>query len=150
MALDFDTYNSEVQQWSKDIVRDSKSTAQSVGVQHRQNSPSPAASVSKINSRVGFKEGIAQKVSIKFPRSLIWTQKGAGKGMAGTRGSRWIDKYGTRKTTSEKSYGKAGTGSRKEKDFFNTALDSSNGVDKLATIAAQHIGAAITNNLFIK
>jgi hypothetical protein len=148
--LKLDSYNAAVEDWSKSIVEESKSTASVMGVKHRNNSPSKSASLNKIKGRVGYRAGAAEKVSIRFPRNLIWTQKGAGKGAAGSKGSRWIDKFGNTKTTNPASIGKMGTGGRKAKPFFNTALDGANGVDKLATIAAQEIGAAITNNLFIQ
>lgn len=121
-----------------------------MGVQHRSGSPSPADSVNKIRGRVGMKDGLVNRISISFDRNLIWPQKGAGKGMAGSKGSRWIDKYGNAKRTNPQSFGKMDTGSRKAKPFFNTALESNEGVNHLATIAAEEIGSSITHNLFVK
>jgi hypothetical protein len=42
-----------------------------------------------------------------------------------------------------------GTGGRKAKPWFTQVIESSAGVDELATIAAEEIGSAITNKLFI-
>lgn len=149
MNLPLDTYNEAAQQWKNEMVETSKATATAMGVTHRAYSPSKSASVQKIRGRVGMKSGLVERITITFPRELIWTQKGAGKGMAGSKGSRWIDKYGKQKRTNPESLGKMNTGGRQAKPFMQEALDGPNGVDKLATIAAETIGAAITNNLFI-
>ena len=75
---------------------------------------------------------------------------GAGKGRGGSKGSRWVDKYGNSKKTNPESLGKMGTGGRVAKPFINQVLESDKGIDQLATIAAVQIGDAVTGNLFIK
>ena len=87
---------------------------------------------------------------MSFPRTLIYTHKGAGKGRGGTKGSRWTDKYGNKKTTNPKSFGKMATGGRVAKPFINDALEAPDGVDKLATIAAENLGDVLAGSLFIK
>jgi hypothetical protein len=149
MALGFETYNQKASAWKDEMVNLSKSTAKGMGINHRSGSPSPNDSVNKIRGKVGYADGIVNRISISFPRQLIWPQKGAGKGMAGSKGSRWIDSFGNAQKTNPQSFGKMNTGNRKEKPFINTALDSEAGVDKIATIAAEEIGYTISNNLFI-
>ncbi len=97
-----------------------------------------------------MKDGGIDQTSIRFPRSLIWTHKGAGKGRAGTSGSKWTDKYGVVKSTRESSKGKMATAGRVAKPFFNDVLDGNAGVEELATIVAEETGDAIINQLFIK
>lgn len=150
MPIDLERYNQRVQDWTLSFVSDARNTAAGMGISHRDGSPSAGPSLSKIKGRVSIRDGVAEKVAVKFPRSLIYTQKGAGKGRGGSKGSKWIDKYGNSKKTASKSLGKMGTGGRTAKPFFNTALDSPAGVDSLATIAAEEIGYTIINNLFIK
>lgn len=150
MPIDLERYNQRVQDWATGFVSDSRAAAQSMGVQHRDGSPSKGPSLSKIKSRVGLRNGVAEKVGVKFPRSLIYTQKGAGKGRGGSKGSRWINKYGNTATTNPRSLGKMGGAGRTAKPFFNNALDAPQGVGTLADIAAEEIGGVIVNNLFIK
>lgn len=150
MALDLDKYNDEVKQWGTDMIPQFKSKALGHGIRHRENSPSPTASISKFRNRFYTVAGVIERISLSFPRSLIYPHKGAGKGRGGTRGSRWVDKYGNAKKTNPESYGKMGTGGRVAKPFINDALAAPDGVDKLATIAAENLGDALAGSLFIK
>lgn len=150
MALDLDKYNDAVKAWDDASNRDIKSRAGAMGVTHRPNSPSKSSSVNKFKSKLFEQDGAVVKVSKTFPRQLIWTHKGAGKGRGGTKGSRWVDKYGNTKKTDPKSFGKMGTGGRQAKEFINDSLNSATGVEELATIAAEHLGDALVGSLFIK
>src|SRR5688572_15916054 len=147
MDLNVEQFNAAATSWKDGIVSEIKTVGAGMGIRHRKNSPSPSASLPKVRGRVGMKKGIVERISISFPRQLIYTQYGAGKGRGGEKGSRWIDKYGQTQKTDSKSLGKAGTGGRTAKPLFSTALNGPNGVDKLATIAATEIGAAITDTL---
>lgn len=150
MAINLDKYNSEVEQWADDASSSIKDKAGGYGVEHRSNSPSKSASINKIRNRFFSQDGAIAKVSISFPRSLIWPHKGAGKGRGGTKGSRWVDKYGNLKSTDPKSLGKMATGGRVAKPFINDALDAPDGVNKLADIAAENLGDVLVGSLFIK
>lgn len=97
-----------------------------------------------------MRAGIIEVVSFRFPRSLIWPHKGAGKGRGGTKGSVWYDALGIKHSTNPKSFGKMGAGGRVAKPWFNDTMESSAGVDELATIVATTTGDAIVNNLLIK
>jgi hypothetical protein len=150
MALDFDKYNQEIKQWTKEAISDIKNTAAGMDVQHRQGSPSKSASLKKLRDRYRQQDGNINRISINFPRVLIYPTKGAGKGRGGTKGSKWTDKYGNTKSTNPKSFGKMGTAGRKEKPFFNEVIDGANGVEKLADIVVINTGDIIINNMSIK
>lgn len=150
MALDFEKNNEDVRTWGHDAVNLMQATASTMNIQHRSNSSSGSASMSKLIDRYRQKQGSIDLISFRFPRSLIWTQKGAGKGRGGLKGSKWTDKYGNRKSTNSESLGKAGTGGRTEKPFINKVLDGPKGIDELATIVAVNTGDAIMANLFVK
>lgn len=150
MPLNFDKYNQEVTAWMQQTQNSFVSQASSLGIEHRGNSPSSSSSISKIKTRSRLKDGAIYNIGFNFPRTLIWPHKGAGKGRGGTKGSSWLDKYGNRKKTNPESLGKMGSGGRVAKPFFNQVLDGPNGIDQLATIAAEELGDTITGNLFIK
>lgn len=150
MAINLDAYNEEVKQWDIESNQDIRSRASSLGVTHRANSPSPSSSIAKLRSRQYMQDGAIARISKVFPRELIWTNKGAGKGRGGFKGSRWVDQYGNNKTTNKESLGKMGTEGRVAKPFFNQSLDGPNGVGKLATIAAEKIGDVLVGSMFIK
>lgn len=96
-----------------------------------------------------MKDSVVSRVAFRFPRSLIWTHKGAGKGRAGKKGSRWVNKFGNTRSTNSDSLGKAGTGARKEKPWFTSVMDAPDGVNRLADIVAEETGDAIVNQLFV-
>jgi len=148
--LDYTSLNTKVESWGKDVVNDIKKTASSMGVEHRASSPNKSASLPKIIDRYKIRDGIVTVVKISFPQSLIWTHKGAGRGQGGTKGSRWVDKYGNPKTTNPQSLGKMNTGNRKSKPFFNSALDNESGINELADIVANELGTSIIDKMFIK
>lgn len=147
--LKLDNYNAGVKEWADEIKSLFKSTGARFGIIHRENSPSPGPSINKFRNRFFSQDGAIAKIGITFPRSLIYPHKGAGKGRGGAQGSRWVDRYGNAKKTNPTSLGKMGTGGRKAKPFINEALDSEQGVNKLATLAAEHLGDALVGNLFI-
>lgn len=149
MPLKLDTYNTEVKAWAKDMNALFKTSAARFGIVHRADSPSGSSSINKFRNRFTQQDGAINKIGITFPRSLIYTHKGAGKGKGGIKGSRWVDKYGAQQKTNPKSFGKMGTGARKEKPFLSDALNSPGGVEALATIAAEELAETITGNLFI-
>lgn len=150
MPIDLDKHNEAVKEWSDQLIPVLKNKAAGYGVTHRADSPSSGSSMAKLRNRTFTKDGAINRVSVGFPRTLIYTHKGAGKGRGGSKGSRWVDKYGNAKKTNPKSFGKMGTAGRTAKPFINDALDGPEGVDKLATISAEHLGDALVGSLFIK
>jgi len=150
MALNFEKNNADIRTWGKDAINQMQASARAMDIIHRADSPSKTASLPRVKDGYREKDGSINRISIKFPRTLIWTQKGAGKGRGGLTGSKWTDKYGNQKSTNPKSLGKAGTGGRKPKPFMNDVLDGPRGIDELATIVATNTGDAIVANLFVK
>lgn len=127
-----------------------KGTSTALGITHRANSPSDGSSVAKIKSREKRKGDIIEVLSFKFPRQLIWTHKGAGKGRGGLLGSVWYDRLGIKHSTNPDSLGKMGTGGRVAKEWFKNTIEAPDGIEELATIVAEESGDAIVNNLLIK
>jgi hypothetical protein len=150
MAIDLTRQNDRVIDWANRSVGRMKSGGNALGIVHRSNSPSPGSSLDKIADKFRYKDGVIEVISFRFPRSLVWPHKGAGKGMGGSKGSTWTDQQGNRHTTKASSFGKAGTGSRRPKPWFNQAVEGATGVEELATIVAEETGDAISNNLLIK
>lgn len=146
--LNLDRYNQRIEEATGDLVKDIKAVGAGMGITHRANSPSKAASLPKVSGKTYQRDGMTEKISIRFPRQLIYTHKGAGKGRGGSQGSRWIDRMGNKRSTDPQSLGKMGTDGRTAKPFINQAIEAK--ADTIATIAAEEIGSSITNNLFIK
>ena|SRR5687768_13364843 len=150
MKIDFDKQNERVIGWTGKTENDLKGKTNALGIKHRSNSPSPGPSANKIKSGVKYRSGIIEIVSFKFPRSLVWPHKGAGKGMGGSKGSVWYDKLGIKHKTDPRSFGKMGTGNRTAKPWFNSVMEAPAGVDELATIVAEESGDSIVNNILLK
>lgn len=150
MKLDLEQYNQRVKQGGKEVLSDIKSTANTMGIDHRDNSPSDGSSIAQMKDGYRQRDGAITQISIKIRRSLIYPHKGAGKGRGGSKGSKWIDKFGIQKTTNQESLGKMGSGGRTAKPFINDVLESESGVDKIATIVAEELGDAIVNKVLVK
>jgi hypothetical protein len=150
MALDLDQINNDIERWGNTAAHTLQQTGSAMGIHHRDGSPSPKPSLSQIIARYKYANGLVHVVSFRVPRTLIYTHKGAGKGMGGTKGSSWADKYGQQHKTNQSSFGKMGNGSRREKPFYNQTMESPDGIDQLSDIVVTSIGDAIVNNLLIK
>jgi hypothetical protein len=146
----YDELNNDVKEWAGQMAQAVKAAGAGEGVTHRDNSPSRGASLQKIKSKVSFVQDRASKISIGFPRTLIYTTKGAGKGIGGRKGSRWLNAKGEARKTNPKSLNKLGSGNRQVKDFINKALDGPQGVETLGDIVARDMGEIVVNNIFIK
>lgn len=148
--INFDKQNDRIIGWETKTEAALKGKTNALGIKHVATSPSPSSSVARIKGKVTYRGGIIEIVSFKFPRSLVWPHKGAGKGMGGSKGSVWYDKLGIRHKTDPASLGKAGSGSRQIKPWFNSVMESPEGVDDLATIVAEESGDSIVNNILLK
>lgn len=143
-------FNKKITDQAKVLEGEMKAKGTALGIVHRRNSPSSGSSLRKLKAKVKEKDGLVNKISYSFPRQLIYTHKGAGKGKGGIIGSRWQNKYGETVKTNPRSFGKAGTGNRKEKPFIDQAVRGPEGITKIADIAVTEIGAIVTGNLFIE
>ena len=148
MANEFDTLNTEVAAWAKDTDAVIHNTGAAYGIKHSSNSPSPSASLPKVRGRIFFKDQVAAGIAFKFNRTLVYPHHGAGKGKGGSKGSRWVDKYGITRKTNPKSFNKMNTGNRKAKPFLNDALKKQ--APLLANIVAQTGADIVTRKLFIQ
>lgn len=143
---DFDKINRKVKNWEIVTLAEVKSAAKGMGVRHRSNSNSSRSSVNSMRTKDKKRAGdLISAVSFVFNRSLIYSYYGAGKGRGGRKGSSWVDKYGKRHKTNPKSLGKAGTGGRKEKPFFDEINEH---IDKLALEVAEETGQVVASNIF--
>lgn len=149
-TINLNQFNDRIKEAGRQIRDAMEAEAGSLGIQHRAKSPSSGSSVKRLRDRYREKHGAVQSISFQFRRSLVYANKGAGRGMAGTKGSSWLDKHGLQVKTNPKSFGKMATGNRKEKPFINTVLDAPGGVELIATIAAEELGAGIINNMLLK
>jgi len=148
MALSFEIQNQQVQQWVTDTGLELQLTGTSYGITHRQNSPSPLASLPKVKGRILLVDGSPKAIKFTVPRHLFYVHHGAGKGQGGSKGSRWITAYGIRKQTNPKSLGKAGAGNRREKPFIKETLGRRVPIlaDIVATTGASIVTSAIKFN----
>jgi len=152
MAIDFNEYNEAVKSWGSKGLGLIKSSGRSLNIQHRSNSPSSSDSLNKIKDRYGNdSSGVINRVSFtQINRSLIYTIVGAGKGLGGRKGSRWIDRHGNNKRTASASLGKLGSGSRQPKPFIDAVLDGQQGVEELGDIVANYQADAIIQSVILK
>jgi hypothetical protein len=146
----FEDFNNDVLTWKGSTERTLQNQASVFGIIHRAGSPSPGPSMRRIRSTHTTKDGLVSKISFKFPRNLIFVHKGAGNGRGGTKGSKWITASGKSKSTNPASLGKMGTGGRIAKPWFNQVMEGPQGIEYVATLAAEKIGDAITGNFLIK
>src|SRR5690348_12063472 len=106
MAINLDRQNERVIGWADKTVGRLKGQSTALGITHRSYSDSPGPSVEKIKDKFKYQGGEISVVSFKFPRTLIWPFRGAGKGMGGSVGSTWRDNLGITHHTNPKSFGK--------------------------------------------
>lgn len=119
--------NKEISQWAKGQKKDLDSQFDKLDIQHREGSPSPQAARELLRHYLGQKFGMVSKITFKFPRHMVFVQKGVGKGTPAAQ---------------------AGTGKRKPKDWFNGPIDE--GVERLADIVAEGQADMIINSIRIK
>lgn len=148
--MSIELYNEEIRQWGITLLAQIKTNARRYNIKHSAYSSSSGDSVQKIRIAYSQKDGLINKVSIKLNRSLVYPHKGAGRGIGGNKGSRWIDRYGRMKKTNPESLGKIPHPSRPPKPFINDALDGGNGLEELADIVAKDLAVIITDNAKIK
>jgi hypothetical protein len=144
VSLDLEKYNDETKAWAKKTRDKMVATGRSMGIEHRRNSPSSGDSLSKIKDRYKTMDGAVNEIRFSsINRSLIYTSIGAGKGIGGTRGSTWLDKYGKSHKTNPASLNKLGSKNRKAKNFINLTLDAQDGIEELADIATINLADAV-------
>jgi hypothetical protein len=93
------------------------------------------AGVQSIDHLTNIVYGDSVGIWFGFLRYLVMVEKGAGRGHAGKKGSRWRSKDGKSKKTNPASFGKMGKGSRKARPWFNPVLRRE--IEELANVAAE-------------
>ena len=78
--MNINAINSEVRQWSKKTIADLLAMFSKLNIRHRENSPSSKPSKEALEQFVTNRQGVANKVSFKFPRHMVFVHKGVGKG----------------------------------------------------------------------
>ena len=86
-------------------------------------------------------------IRFTFLRYGVFREKGAGRGYAGRKGSKWTSASGKLRTTNPNSLGKMGTGKRKLPPWFNPVIRSR--VGELREIVAERYVMKV-RRLFIK
>lgn len=148
----YEQYNASVTGWARQAEAGIKASGRSLGIIHRNNSPSPGESLAKITGKTfEDKFGVISRITFsRINRSLIYTSAGAGRGQGGRKGSTWINAKGERKRTNPRSLGKQGTGNRTEKRFVSNFLDGNRGIENLADIVANGLGDVVADNILVK
>ena len=68
--------------------------------------------------------GVYTKIRFIFPRYGVFIHKGAGRGHAGSKGSRWQNARDITIRTDQRSLGKMNTGGRSAKEWFNPVVEN--------------------------
>lgn len=118
--------NAQVRSWAAGSAQHMQQEAKSLGITHRSNSQSNGSSIDKIFSAVKTKFRIAERISFKFPRHMVFVHKGVGKGTP---------------------ISAVGTTNRKAKEWFEKPMK--NDIEMLADIVQDHFGDAAVSNVYL-
>lgn len=115
---------------SKNVVLALQAEQNNLGIKH-YTSPSGK------NVRLKFskKNDIVNRIQFKFKKSMVYVEKGAGRGYAGYKGSSWYSKKGEKHATNPQSLNKMGTSKRIAKPWFNPVIEKF--TDELVSKTAQ-------------
>ena len=138
---DIDKVNDLIQTDVKALPNLLRLEQQRLGIEHGDDG------FDKITVSTRKSYGMVNRVSIKFKRTGIYSEKGAGRGYGGKKGSKWKNAKGEIKSTNPRSLGKAGTGNRKAKPWFNPVVEQF--ADQLAEKLADEFVEVTINRLMI-
>lgn len=141
-------FKQDLEAWSDRLVSDLRASVSSMGlISSRTSGYNKLIDSFQSYIKLDDKYKVEPvKVGVRFARHGVFLHYGAGRGYGGRIGSRWIDRLGHTKETNKESLGKAGTGKRPIKDWFNPVLDSH--IEELADIAANYCADMIVNSSF--
>ena len=142
LYTDIDKANSIIESKTALVIEQLKSEQAKYGIQHGPDG------MDKIKKSFRKRDGLINKVTLKFKKTGIYREKGAGRGYGGSKGSKWIDSKGIQRSTNPNSLGKAGTGNRKAAPWFNPVIEKF--ADDLANDLADQFVEIAFNNLKIK
>lgn len=140
-------FNDSVNKWAKKVEDELKTSAQSrfnhrAKVTHLQPHLSDSIKANIYKDKKYKLE--TRSVGFSIARHGVFLHRGAGRGYGGFSGSKWTDKYGNIKSTSENSLGKMDTGSRQAVHWFNDVINRN--IEELIGIVADY-SLDITINL---
>jgi hypothetical protein len=123
-----DKFNSEVRTWKDETLEDLDKQFDVLNIKHVKRSPSTVPSREVLKAFLAYRQGLINRIGIKFPRHMVFVHKGVGKGvpaiLAGTAAT-----------------------NRQPKEWFNPVVETK--VDELADIVAENIGDLVVKNLRI-
>jgi len=120
---DLDKLNDDIAAWDKSDLKDLRGELNSLGVQHRRNSPSKISLQKVLKSRLRKRSGLIDRISYVMPRHAIFLHKVVSKGHPITN-------------------------PRQAKEWYSPVVDRN--IPKLADIVAEGGGNLIINNLDIR
>lgn len=141
LPVNFDKVNDVVENMVKDLPSALKASQDKLGIVHGPNG------FDKIKTATKKRDGLIYRISVRFKKTGVYSEKGAGRGYGGSKGSKWIDANGKMKSTNKKSLGKQGTGKRKAKEWYNPVIEKF--ADDLANEVADEFVEVVFNNLKI-
>ncbi|MEN5054408.1 hypothetical protein [Sphingobacterium kitahiroshimense] len=112
-------WNQRIKAWGGDTLSSIKGGYAAMTTSVNQT----GAGESSIKIRYKQDFGQIERITFRFNRYLAFLHRGAGKGVAGSKGSTWTNKAGVKKTTNPASLGKLGSGRRKAKEWLTPKLD---------------------------
>lgn len=120
--------NKAAASWAKKEERLIKDRMGSLGIKHRLNSKSTASAISLLTAKTYKWKGAINRIGFKFPIHMIYVHYGVGKGTKA---------------------GQQGNTKREAKNWLNSVLSSTEGVEKLADEMANYEADIIANHIFI-
>jgi hypothetical protein len=124
---DIDSFNADVNKWTKETKEKIVSEMNSLGIVHREYSQSPVPASKALKTSERKNAGVVSKISFRMPRHMVFVAKGVGRGVP---------------------ISKAGQGNRKPKDWFNGPVEAR--IGELTDIVAAHQMVMILNAILIK
>jgi hypothetical protein len=99
-----------------------------------------------VRSYTSKRDGITDRIAVRFSRYLVFREFGAGKGMGGSKGgSRWTNAKGQSMTTNSSSLGKMGTGARNARPWYNPIIKQEH--SRLAELVADTVADGSISSL---
>lgn len=141
LPVDINKVNQVVENRVKDLPSELKASQAQLGIVHGPDG------FDKIKTATKKRDGLIYRISVRFKKTGVYSEKGAGRGYGGTKGSKWLDANGNLKSTNPKSLGKQGTGRRKAKPWYNPVIEKF--ADDLANKVADEFVEVVFNNLKI-
>jgi hypothetical protein len=130
-------FKKNLQDWSDHLMSDLRSRVTSMGLVSEKKTSVKLRDSFETYIKLDDEYHVEPvRVGIRFARHGVFLHYGAGTGYGGKEGSRWIDRLGYSHTTNPKSLGKAGTGTRPARDWFNPVLEYH--MKELADIASDY------------